>query len=388
MAKKKDNGEGSISKYKGGYRASIRLGRDAQGKQVRKEFYGKTKKEVKDKLTEFKKEYLKGNIDVSNNFTVAEWYITWLEEYQKKNVKPRTYLRYEGLYRNYIKGSSLAKVKLTNLKVTHLRKYYNQLIEAGASNSVINTLNAKLKTCLAEAERQELISKNPAKIITLKSDDHKREVQILSVEDQARFLEYLEVNNHKHKMLFTLALASGLRLGELLGLKWEDINFEKGELSVKRSLQKIKNNEGKWVQVEQTPKTVNSIRVVPIPANVLKELKQHKIEQNKTILLVGDAYTNNNYVFCNDLGAPLDDKTPGRNMTTILKHLDIEYIKFHALRHTFITRMFEAGVDAKTIAELVGHSDVSTTLNIYTHVSTNEKVKAISKIDNIFAKKS
>lgn len=386
MSTRKDNGEGSITKYKNGYRASIRLGRDNNGKQIRKEFYGKTKKEVKEKLNNFKKDYLLGNIDINNNLTFGEWYYIFCEEYQKK-LKFRTYSRYEGIYRNYIKDSSIAKVKLSDLKVVHLKRFYNQLENSGVSLQTIKDINTRIKPSLSEAERQGLISKNAAKLVTLAQPNKVDEVKILSEEEQIKFLAYLEETNHKHKMLFSFALGTGLRLGELLGLKWCDINFENSELKVQRNLQKVKNDEGKWVQIEQTPKTVNSIRIVPIPDALLKDLKKYKAKQSEQILFLGDLYQNNDYVFCNDLGIPLDDKTPGRNLKTILKHLNIDYIKFHALRHTYITRLFEAGVDAKVIAEIVGHSDVSTTLNIYTHVNKKKKTEAVDKINVLFQKK-
>ncbi|MDY2736140.1 tyrosine-type recombinase/integrase [Intestinibacter sp.] len=391
MAGRKDNGEGSISPYKKngkvvGYRASIQLGRDNNGKIIRKEFYGKTKKEAKDKLQAFKKEYLLGNVDVNNNMTFGDWYYMWVEEYQSKK-KFKTYSRYEGIYRNHIKNSSIARVKLSDLKVMHLKRFYNQLEDDGVSLQTIKDINTRIKPALSEAERQGLIQKNVAKLVTLNQPDKKQEVKILSEEEQLKFLNYLEKSNHKHKMLFSFTLGTGLRLGEILGLKWQDINFKDSELKVQRTLQKVKK-DGHWIQVEQSPKTINSIRTVPIPDELLKDLKKYKAKQSELILSLGDAYQNNDYVFCKDIGTPLDDKTPGRNLDTILKRLNIERIKFHALRHTYITRMFEAGVDAKVIAEIVGHSDVSTTLNIYTHVNKKKKSEAVSKINVLFSRKT
>ena len=137
--------------------------------------------------------------------------------------------------------------------------------------------------------------------------------------------------------------------------------------------------------MEQLPKTKHSIRTVPIPINIISRLKDHRLEQNKNRLKLGEAYFNNDYVFANDLGYVLDDKKPGRNLNSILKKLGIEPMKFHALRHTYATRLFEADVPPKTVQVLMGHSDISITLDIYTHVMEDTKLEAVEKLNEIFA---
>ena len=136
--------------------------------------------------------------------------------------------------------------------------------------------------------------------------------------------------------------------------------------------------------VESTPKTKNSLRTIPVPQNIIKKLKTHKKEQNELILLLQEEYDNKNYVFCNKLGKPIEDKRPGRNLKTILTSIGIEPIKFHALRHTYATRLFEAGIPPKTVQHLMGHSDIETTMNIYTHVMKEQKLEAVEKINSIF----
>ena len=118
------------------------------------------------------------------------------------------------------------------------------------------------------------------------------------------------------------------------------------------------------------------------------KLREYKIYQNKQKLLLGETYINNNYIFTDDIGNPIDNKRPGRNLKSILKKLDIEPIKFHALRHTYATRLFENNVPPKTVQALMGHSDISVTMDIYTHVMDDTKIKAVEKIDDIFIVKS
>lgn len=389
MASKRANGEGTIVKnirngVQKGWRASITIGRDNNGKIKRKEFTGKTQQDVKKKLEEYKKEMLLGTISSDDKITVSEWYYTWLFDYRIKDLKPKSFEKYEGIYRNYIKDSELGKVKLKDLRATHIQRYYNKLQnQDNKAPSTIKGINTRLKPCLGEAEKQGYIQKNYCKMITLPKDGSVKTIQVLTQQQQKLFIE--AIKGHKLEMLFLVALGTGLRLGELLGLKWSDIDFNTGILTVNRTLARVKNQTtGVYEIIEQTPKTKNSNRTIPIPNDILNKLKEHKKKQSKQRLYVGEAYNNTNYVFTDDIGNPIDDKRPGRNLKSTLAKLSIEPIKFHALRHTYATRLFEANVPPKTVQVLMGHYDISITMDIYTHVMEDTKLEAIEKLNNIF----
>lgn len=193
---------------------------------------------------------------------------------------------------------------------------------------------------------------------------------------------------HELEMLFLTALGTGLRLGEILGLKWSDIDFNAGTLTVNRTLQRVteidKNGNKESKIIEQMPKTTNSIRTIPIPKNILTKLKDHKVQQSKNKLQLGELHANNDYVFCDNLGYPIDDKRPNRNLKSLLTKLNIEPLKFHGLRHTYATRLFEAGVPPKTVQVLMGHYDISITMDIYTHVMEDTKLEAVERLNEIF----
>ena len=387
MANKRANGEGTIVKnirngVQKGWRASITIGHDDKGKIKRKQFTGKTQQEVKKKLEEYKKEMLLGTISSDDKITVSEWYHTWLFDYRIKDLKPKSFEKYEGIYRNYIKDSELGKIKLKDLRATHIQRYYNKLQDTKPI-STIKGINTRLKPCLGEAEKQGYIQKNYCKMVTLPKDNNKKTIQVLTQQQQKLFIE--AIKGHKLEVLFLIALGTGLRLGELLGLKWSDIDFNTGILTVNRTLSRVKNQTtGKYEIIEQTPKTKNSNRTIPIPNDILNKLKEHKKNQSKQRLFVGEGYINNNYVFTDDIGNPIDDKRPGRNLKSTLAKLSIEPIKFHALRHTYATRLFEANVPPKTVQVLMGHYDISITMDIYTHVMEDAKLEAIEKLNNIF----
>lgn len=390
---RRQKGEGSIIKnmrdgVQIGWRASIDVGYNSEGKRARKQFYGKTQKEVKEKLNEYKKQMLLGSIPNQDNMTFEDWYYLWLFDYKQKELKPKSFERYEGIYRNYIKDSEIGKIKLDDLRTSHLQRFYNNLMDIdNKPASTIKSLNTRLKVCLGEAERQGYIQKNYCKLVKMPADNEVKEVKVLTKDEQKRFLDYLE--DSPHKILFLLALGTGLRLGELLGLKWSDIDFKEGELTVNRTLQRVAEidrdgNRNRKV-IEQEPKTKNSIRTVQIPNNIIKELKAHKIKILEQKILLGNEYIDNDYVICNDFGEPMNNNRPAKILHSTLEKLNITRMKFHALRHTYATRLFEVGVPPKTVQALMGHYDISITMDIYTHVMKDSKLEAVDKINDIFA---
>lgn len=390
MAKRRSNGEGSIVKnirngVQVGWRASITIGTDDKGKLIRKQFTGKTQQDVKNKLQEYKKQMLMGVLN-EDKLTVSDWFYSWLFDYRKQDLKPKSFQRYHGVYKNYIENTDFGNIKLNDLRTTHLQRHYKKLLDNGVTPTTIRQINTNLKTCLNEAERQGYIQKNWCKLVTLPKKEDNKEVKVLTKEEQQRFLE--AIKGHELELLYIVALGTGLRIGEILGLKWSDIDFKNNELHVNRNLQKVALYEDDKIigyeVVESTPKTKNSLRTIPVPQNIIKKLKTHKKEQNELILLLQEEYDNKNYVFCNKLGKPIEDKRPGRNLKTILTSIGIEPIKFHALRHTYATRLFEAGIPPKTVQHLMGHSDIETTMNIYTHVMKEQKLEAVEKINSIF----
>lgn len=388
MAKRRGNGEGSISKYivKGvdkGWRYSLTIGRNSNGKLIRKQFYGKSKKEVTLKAEEYKKQLYLGILPTDDKITLEQWYHTWLFDYKRNTYKPKTFEKYEGIYRNYIKGSPLGKVKLRELRAMHIQQYYNNLTNIeNKPASTIQGLNTRLKPCLTDAEKQGFIQKNYCKLVTLPKHKVSKEVNVFTPDEQSRFIN--SIKGHSLEMLFLVALSTGLRKGELLGLKWADIDFNNNTLEVKRSLGRVKNQETKKYERIEQPTKNGLNRTVPIPINIVSKLEIYRLEQNNNKLKLGDAYIDNDYIFANNLGLPLNENRPGRNLNSILKKIYINPRKFHTLRHTYATRLFEAGIQPKTVQALLGHSDIKVTMDIYTHVMEEVKVEAVEKLNSLF----
>ncbi|SKB00061.1 Site-specific recombinase XerD [Caloramator quimbayensis] len=377
------------------FRVTATIGRDANGKLIRKEFYGKSKKEAEDKRDEYLNGIKNGlNIDYTN-ISLGELMHLWLFEIVRisNKIKPSTFQRYEGIYRNYILNSEIYGLRLCDLKAIQIQRYYNKLYENGKSSSVIKNLNKLLKTFFNYAMAEGYLLKNPCRtgniVIPKDCEFEKNQDKIEVFSNEEINLLKINLENNRLKALILLALGTGLREGELLGLKWSDIDFTNKELKVERSVKQVNiiNSDGsrEYKTIVQTPKSKNSIRTVPIPSNLIPILKEQELQQKQDRLKAGPLYINNEFVFTTETGNLIDARNLLRSYKRLLKKAGIPYKKFHALRHTYATKLFEANVPLKTVQTLLGHSDISITANIYTHVMPKEKIEAAEKLNNLFA---
>ncbi len=381
---KKANGEGSVNRYKNGWRATITLGRGVDGKLIRKQFYGKTKLEVLKKVDEFKVKNTLGLSTKDDKLTIQEWIKTWLEQYKMNDCRPSTMERYLGIYKNYIEDTNLGIIKLKDLKPLTLQNYYNDLVKKkNKTPDTIKVINKVLSGGMKQAQKEQLILNNPCLAVTLPKIQAKNEVMTFTIDEQKLFLNQLEGN--RDKCIFSLALGSGLRLGELLGLKWSDIDFESRQITISRSIKRVKcfdeNSTTKTKIIEQLPKTKYSLRTIPLPEVTINELKRHKNMISKEKLKAGEIYIDSNLVFPNEIGGYIDARNLSKRYRRVLKKSNIPYRKFHSLRHTYATRLFENGVSLKVVQVLLGHSSMEITANIYTHVLQDEKVRAVDVLD-------
>lgn len=384
---KKANGEGSINKYKHGWRATLSLGYDEKGKMVRKQFYSKTKIEAINKMNEYKDKEKRGLIPTNDKMTLEKWYSTWLFEFKANELRTSTIERYDVFYRNYVKETSIGRTKLKDLSAIMLQNYYNQLIVSGKTPYTVKMLHKVLKSCLKYAKRINYITNTfyenvvPPKVPYNDNDKFK----VFTIEEQKEFMT--AIKGHKYRIMFVTALGTGLRIGELVALKWNDIDFEQGIIAVDKSMSRayrIVNGKRILTIEETTPKTIAGIRSVALPSNILNELKMHKEEQNKQKAMYLEIYHDKNFVFANELGGFILPDTLSKSYVKTLREAGIPHTRFHSLRHTYATRLFEKGVPLKTVQKLLGHSSIKITADIYTHVIGNEKISAVQKLNDLF----
>lgn len=377
---KRGQGEGSISKRPDGtWWARITVGKTPDGKQKRKAFYGKTRKEVQEKLTAALNDINNNAYIEPSKMTVEQWMRIWLKDYKRASVKPKTYATYEAHITNHI-APELGNYTLASLRNDMVQRFVNGLADKGLKTITIERIVGTLKAAMLQAVDNELIAKSPAARVKmpLKQD---RNTRVLTVQEQERFIE--AAKGHRNGEIFILILGTGLRIGEALGLTWNDIDFEKRILSVNRTqIEYCDHIDGETIYHREysTPKTKagkRSIPLIPALVDMLLELKKQRDEEKQKFK---DAYQDNGLIFCNYYGVSLNYTAIQDKIKSICKTTGLEGVHPHTLRHTFATRGLENGIELKIMQELLGHSSIKMTADLYTHVLPDAKKKSVMKL--------
>jgi len=364
-----------------------------------KDVYAPTVKELDEKLRSIRNE-LENNI-VNNKEYFETFFSNWLFDVRFSTLKPSTKERYEGIYRNYIKDSALSKIKIKDISLSDIQDYYNKLIKGGSSVSSISALNKLLAPCIRYAYNNNILIKDFTGAIVLPKEDQQTKlnkaskVQPFTLDEQQRFIS--AIKGHELEMLFLTALNTGMRQGELFALTWKDINFQEYYIDVNKTAKNVADvsREGRKHSriIIQTPKTINSIRRISMPSALSEQLRQYKLKQSEHRLQLANLYEDNDLVFCTIYGKYFDSSNVRKRMNKIIDSINsnesdkskiIKHRKFHDLRHTYATRLFELGEVPKTVQKLLGHSDVSLTLDTYTHVLKDMEVMAASKLNDLY----
>ena len=380
MAKRGQN-EGSIRKRKDGtWEARVTIGISADGKQQRKSLYGKTRQEVSAKMTDLLNNLQKGIITNPTEMTLAEWLDFYMLEYKKQYVKPTTYNNYTVKVKNHIKPA-IGHYKLKALRQDIIQKFVNSLSGKGLAPSTVIDIFKVLSNALETAVDDGLIVRNVANRVKLPKTT-KPQITVLTQEQQNAFVEQAKVTYMG--VVYIFDLCTGMRLGELLGLKWQDIDFEQNQLHIKRIIRKVKdpdNPEEHWHLEFGTPKTPTSERIIPLNETAIKVLADVWEQQEKNKEKASTAYEDNDLVFCTQLGRPLDPTNMRRTCYSICAKIGVSNIHPHCLRHTFTTRGAENNVDVRVMQKFLGHATIKETADTYTHVLNDLKQSEILKLD-------
>jgi integrase len=391
--KSRGNGEGSIYKRSDGrWCGAITVGRNENGTFKKRVIYGKNRNEVAEKMSKELHDIQISMYVEPNKITMEQWLETWLYEYKKSSVRPTTFESYEYIVRVHI-NPKIGRLYLKDLKAEQLQKLYNEKFskgrsdgKGGLSSRTVRYIHILIHEALDQAVMNNLISKNVSEFTKLPMQK-KAEMRVLTAEEQQKFLNALD--DERLRASFILALGSGVRLGELLALRWKDVDFNKGIISINRTVKRTKtfdNEENKSVLLIQEPKTKSGKRQIPLPASVITELKEHRKLQLQERLLAGLLYIDNDLLFSTEIGKLLEPSNFIRKFKSLIKKAGLENVNFHALRHSYATRLLEENEHPKVVQELLGHSDIKLTLNTYSHVMPEIKIAAANKIDHLFNK--
>ena len=371
---KRAHGEGSVTHRKDGrWMTSMTLENGS-----RKYFYGDTQKEALEKLREAQHQQKQGTLATGKAQTLRVYLDRWLEDAHRTSLKPSSYADYRRVIDKHI-VPVLGHIQLQKLTPQHIQSFYAKELKAGLSARTVNKYHALLHKALDNAVRWNLVARNVCDVVT-KPRETKYEIQPLTEEQARKLLD--TVRGNVLEGIITIALTTGMRRGELLGLKWEDIDFKGKNIVVRRSVTYV-NKVG---VVELEPKTQKSRRKIMLPDFAIEVLKQHQTRLQERKAQLGSAWQESGYVFCNGRGGFLQEKQLYDMYKRLLKRAGLPNIRFHDLRHSAATIMIKMGVNPKVVQEVLGHSNINITLNIYTHVLPSMQQEVATKLDNLFGK--
>lgn len=392
---KKGNNEGSIRKRANGtWEGRYSDGRNDNGRQIQRSVYGKTRKEVAEKLNAVLYQKQCGSYVTPNNILVQDWLDQWLKNYAVISIRPSTYINYEGYVHNHI-IPAFGKIPLQDITPVIVQNFYNQKFESGRADGkgglsakTIRNMHNMLHQAFEQAKINGIIMNNPADGAVIPRQE-KKEMRVLSVQEQKALLKVL----HLHRLGFAILfdLATGLRIGELCALKWSDVNFNKRTIKISRTLQRIKKSKLEQIYGEKTTaiiegnvKTNSGFREIPLPDKIFEKLLLHRQKQIEEMEYYKDFYTDKGYIFTMPLGTCVEPHTMRDAFEFLLKEADIKHANFHALRHTFATRAIENGVNVKTLSDILGHSQVQITMDLYCHTSLDLMRDSMDKMSALY----
>ena len=380
MAKKRANGEGNIRKRSDGrWEGRYTAGHDpVTGKRITKNVLGKTQAEVREKLRRTIEETRGLDVARAGEYTTGQWLEVWFNDYAMLKVRPSSHQTYRGYLDHHIKPY-IGNIPLTKLSSLDLQRLYKKLLSdgrvdrieskkqpKGLSAKTVRNIHQIISSALKLAVEQRLIARNPTDGCALPKAERK-EMQTLPIEQLTSFLR--EAKDSGVFALYYIDLTTGLRRGELLGLKWSDIDLEKGDLRVQRQIGRI---DGKII--EMPLKTKNAYRTLPLSADAISVLMQ---QRRKT--------GNSEWVFPSPTGGPMSPDSVLHMLHRVLKRAGLPKVRFHDLRHTFATLALQNGVDIKTVSGMLGHFSAGFTLDTYAHVTTSAKREAAKTMGNILS---
>ncbi|KSV57374.1 tyrosine-type recombinase/integrase [Acetivibrio ethanolgignens] len=363
-------------------------------------YYSRDVKELQKKMADARYELEHGIYGTGLDITLNHWFDVWMKEYKLLTVKNSTILLYSLNYERYVK-ESIGGYLLKDIKTIHIQRIYNEMHRQGLSLGTIQIVNSVLNNLFSQAVKNDYLMKNPCMGAILPKGE-KREQRVLTFYEQTLFLAAIAGNFYEP--LFQIALCTGLRIGELSALTWDDVDFEKKNLSVLRTLLYQKDyRTGEYGFRFQTPKSGSSKRIVPLIPDAVEILKKHRKAQKLYIMENQIEWKPvdemDNLIFTTRHGTPVQEGHMVKRLavvTDIMNRLEkeiavkenrmpciIENITPHTLRHSFATRAFENGLAPKTVQELLGHSNMNITMDLYTHVTYDTKKREMEKMSKI-----
>jgi integrase len=370
---RREYGEGSVFQRKDGrWVAAIRL---ENGKK--KLIYCKSEKDARVTLRKALHEKERGILLTGSQYTLKAYLEQWLEQaYKLSAIRTGTYNMYRIVLNKHI-IPSLGHIQLQRLTPQHVQAFYAKKLDEGLSAKRVRSFHAVLHKALENAVKWSLIARNVCDLVTPPTPQ-RHEMQSLMPEQAQCLLQ--AAREHKLEALLTVAILTGLRRGELLGLHWQDIDFDTRSLYVRRTINRI----GKFGLVVSEPKTQRSRRKIILPAFVVDVLRRHQEQQQVMREKAGVLWREKGIVFCNIYGGYIEPTNLHDDFKRLLRSAQLPDIRFHDLRHSAATILLSMGVHPKIVQEILGHSNISMTMDTYSHVFPSMQQEAMDRLGDLF----
>ncbi|WP_329366901.1 site-specific integrase [Streptomyces sp. NBC_01483] len=374
--KRNPNGAGSIWQRKDGrFEARVYVPQP-DGTRKRKTVYGSTWDECDEKRQELVRRDRQGIPTPSRSAKLSEWLPYWLEEYIRPNRKRTTYVKYEMHVRLYL-VPLLGSRRLESLTTANVRQMISKVTEQ-ASAATAKEAHRVLRTALTAACRDELISRNVVQLVPAPRVEP-RELHPWSLDETVTFLEAARTD--PLYPAFVLAVALGLRRGEILGLQWRDVDLDRRTLTVRTTL----NRGGKELYLDTTKN--RRARVIPIPLMCVAPLRWQRLRQAARRDAIGADWHESDHVFTTRSGRPIEPRNLYRSFLRIAASAGLPQVRLHDTRHGCASLLFAAGVAPRTVMEILGHSQIAVTMNVYTHVSDDNRREAMGHMDRLLKRR-
>ena len=371
---RRGHGEGTVyQRPDGRWTAQIDLGW-VGGRRRRKTVYANSERDVLVKRDQVRNKLVRGVNFTDAPRTVEDWMKEWLKTVKAGDgTSASTLERYGQVVRVHI-IPAIGRIKLTALTPRDVQLMVSQLRQTAAPASVIK-IHGVLRNALSDAERMDLIPRNVARAVR-SATLTRTERRALTVGEATKLLAQLQ--GDRLEGVFTLALSTGLRRGELLGLRWQDTDLESRMLFVRQTLQRV-DGELRFVP----PKTHRSTRSVPLSQLAVSALSAQRVRQAEDRLLVGPAWEDHGLVFATHIGTPLEPRNVNRRFSTARSAAGLQWVRLHDLRHAFATFLLDQGEELRTVMDLLGHSTIRLTADTYGHVLPSRARSAVDAIDRV-----
>jgi len=366
---KRGNGEGSIYQRSsdGRWFGIVNMGSDSQGRLIRRSVSARTRTEVVDKMKTLQRQVDDGLQAPDAQMTVAQLLDRWYSGVLRHQVALSAADNYKSIADNHIRPS-LGRKKVANLTPAEVDRLISQKIDEGLAVSTVKRIRSILAQVLDQAMRWGCVNRNVAQL-TRGPKEQRREGRTLTPAQAREFLNSLR--GHRNEALYALMLSTGIRRGETLGLRWTDIDLDAGVMKVSRQLKR----EGGQLVISDT-KTARSRRALDLPAPMVASLRAHRARQAAEQLALGEAWEDSGHVFTTTIGTPIDPRNFYREFKVVCKKAGLGDWHPHELRHSAASLMLAQGVKLQVVSEVLGHSSIRMTSDVYGHILAPDRKAA------------